>query len=132
MRVRWRGGASLTHFFFIKKAIKFFFIEVNPPSKIFTKLVNKNAIKAQKGVPSIPQIGKKPCGASDWTFKLCAPMLPTIVYFFLGLKKISCWQKTVWSRPVDMLMATWSESKSSKTKNKSTKINSTLLDGTKF
>jgi hypothetical protein len=34
-------------------------IKVYPPSKIFAKLVNKNAIKHQKGVPS-PQIFHNP------------------------------------------------------------------------
>jgi len=30
---------------------------VYPPSKIFAKLVNKNAIKHPKGVPSLPKFG---------------------------------------------------------------------------
>jgi hypothetical protein len=33
-------------------------IKVYPPSKIFAKLFNKNAIKHQKGVPSLPKFGK--------------------------------------------------------------------------
>jgi hypothetical protein len=33
-------------------------VKVDPPFKIFTKLVNKNAIKPQKGVPSPKKFGK--------------------------------------------------------------------------
>jgi len=33
-------------------------IKLYPPSKIFAKLVNRNEIKHQKGVPSFPKFGK--------------------------------------------------------------------------
>jgi hypothetical protein len=59
---------------------------VYPPLKIFAKLVNKNAIKPQKGVPSLknfhnplytlpPKIWQKPHRPSPWIFQLCATML---------------------------------------------------------
>jgi hypothetical protein len=35
-------------------------IKVFPPSKIFVKLVNKSAIKHQKGVPFLQKFGKTP------------------------------------------------------------------------
>jgi hypothetical protein len=61
-------------------------IKVYPPSKIFAKLVNKNAIKHQKVVPfpqnfhnpyipSLPKFGKKLPDPPPWIFKPCASML---------------------------------------------------------
>jgi hypothetical protein len=44
-------------------------IKVDPPSKIFTKLVNKNAIKPEKFGRNLPS------GPSLWIFKPCASML---------------------------------------------------------
>jgi hypothetical protein len=49
---------------------------VDPSSKIFTKLVNKNAIKPEKGVPYPHKFGRNlPSGPSLWIFKPCASML---------------------------------------------------------
>ena len=60
-------------------------IKVYPPSEIFGKLVNKNAIKHQKGVPSHPNFSQpfytlppkfrqKPHRPSPWNFKPWASM----------------------------------------------------------
>jgi len=62
-------------------------IKVYPPSKFFAKLINKNAIKHQKSVPSPPKkcsqplytlhpkIWQKPHGPFPWIFKPCASMV---------------------------------------------------------
>jgi hypothetical protein len=61
-------------------------IKVYPPSKIFAKLVNKNAIKHQKGapspknfhnpyIPSVPKFGKNHMDPPSGFFKPCASMV---------------------------------------------------------
>ena len=51
-------------------------IKVYPSSKIFTKLVNKNAIKPEKGVPYPHKFGRNlTSGPSQWIFKPFASML---------------------------------------------------------
>jgi hypothetical protein len=67
-------------------------IKVYPPFKIFAKLVNKNAIKHQKGVPSPPpkfsqplytlppNKPQKPHGPSPWIFKPCASLILMVLF----------------------------------------------------
>jgi hypothetical protein len=61
-------------------------MKVYPPSEIFAKLVNKNAIKHQKGVPSpqnfhnpyipsLPKSGKNLMDPPPGFFKPCASMV---------------------------------------------------------
>ena len=59
-------------------------IKVYPPSKIFAKLVNKNAIKHQKGAPSLPKFGKNlidpPPGFSN-RVHLCPQLLSRFIKY---------------------------------------------------
>jgi hypothetical protein len=63
---------------------------MGPPSKFFTKLVSKNAIKPQKGVPPYkkftifinpsPNFFAKTLWALPWIFKPCASMLGALPF----------------------------------------------------
>ncbi len=65
-------------------------IKVYPPSEIFAKLVNKNAIKTPKRYTLPPKFsqplytlpstkGPKPYGPSPWIFKPCASMISLFI-----------------------------------------------------
>ena len=74
----------------VRGGLRVGWIKVFPPSKFFAKLVNKNAIKHQKGVPSpknfhnplytLPsKTWQKPHGPSLRIFKPCASMAVGLV-----------------------------------------------------
>jgi len=83
-------------------------IKVYPHSKIFAKLVNKNAIKHQKGVPSPqnfynryipslpPKIWQKPHGPSLRIFKPCASMPDQKMDFCFVITVFDCSYSTLW------------------------------------